>query len=751
VNYFPDWSIPLTPRHPDDAQNPGRDFELEPYYPRRVRAVRTPVAAAIPAQDTGGVVVAMTAINMALHSMHRWWKLALPVGLVLGAGAASYVWSQFVPMFQAEATLLIQSRPQYVAFSGADGLSTTTETQLAILKMPEVLDNAIKRLGKISDYTPNSEPRIWLKNGLSIVRDGRSELFNVRFQHAEPAKAKSIVSAVIDSYLDFIKTLDQKDTKAVIDLLRKAERDRKTRIDGLKDGLKALTGEHSANDPSGSISGNLRLHQSLHERLMEQLAQIDYEEKVLQVKLQVQEATVAEDTDSLVPTAEMVAQVEADPRVQALKGVILDNQTSLENLKTKFSNPDEQPSYRRWKKDLQRAEEALAKIRQSVFQSLQQTAAAESQLKHANTIEGLKLELQSFDTRRKVLENQLDEEKKKLRQRGGEKVDLEFQRAELAQHQRVLDLISRRVVSLETEMDAPPRFNLMTPASAPHTPVEKIPTKKLFTAAAAGIAFPFCLAILWEHTRRRVGDTSQLRKSNVRVVGEVAALPGSTGLAPSRSSRQQSLFEESVHSLCTRLRLSPDLRNTQVLGVCSAVSGEGKTSLASQVALSLVRSVGQPTLLIDADMRSPDIHQIFEISNSQGLAQILTQDKTFEETVVKKSDVFHLLPAGRLVGSPHRLLGNDLFANMIKELRKTYSFIVIDCPPLLSSSESLVLAAAADASLVCARRNYSRTGQVSEAYRRLVEADANPIGVVLTGVPLWSYQSEYGRYPTKEE
>ena len=254
---------------------------------------------------------------------------------------------------------------------------------------------------------------------------------------------------------------------------------------------------------------------------------------------------------------------------------------------------------------------------------------------------------------------------------------------------------------------------------------------------------PFGLAIAWEQLQRRIGDSSQLVNSNVRVVGEVAMLPGSTvSRIGRRNRRRDAFFEESVQSLCTRLRLSRDLRQIQVLGVCSAVSGEGKTSLVTQLALSIDKSLKRTTLLIDADMRSPDLCHMFDIPNEPGLAQVLSRECTYDEAIFTGfSDTLHLMPAGRATASPHTLLGNDLFAEMIAELRERYDFILIDAPPLLSSSEALVLASAADASLLCARRNFSRAGQIREAYQRLAEADAHPIGVVLTGVPLGVYAS----------
>jgi capsular exopolysaccharide synthesis family protein len=692
----------------------------------------------------------MTAVNLGLHAAGRWWKFCLPVGLVLGGIAASFVWSRFVPMYQSEAMLLIQSRAPYIVFGAADGLSTSIATQLQILKTAPVLRSALDSLGSLDEVATHPDAVGWLKEGLSVARDGRSELFYVRFQHADPASAQKVVNAVVTSYMNFIEESDQSDTAEVIRLLQDHETEHMKTIETMKENLRDQLAQHSGDDASLVATSNARLQQSLAGRLNEQLANVIVEQKVLEAELQVAEA-LAEADDTFVPTAEMMRQAESHPEVERLKSAIASAEASLANMEETLVNPQSSSFYRQLTRDIKEAQTQLESTRQKVLESLGSIAAAENQSRRQQKIKDLKLNLTALATRQQALAAELNTERGKLRKSGGESLDLEFLRADLEREQHVYQLISNRKNSLLTERGAPSGIRKMTEASLPIGPVEAVPTKKLVMAGTSGLLLPFVLAIAWEHTRRRVGDTAQLRRSNVRVVGEVATLPGtSMGLMRNRPNRRQSLFEESVHSLCTRLRMAKDLRHIQVLSVCSAVSREGKTSLASQVAISVAKSTGQSTLLIDADMRSPDIYQIFEIQNEPGLAQILSRDCDYQEAIVKNySDVLHILPAGRLAGSPHKLLGNDLFAEMIAELRKTYSFIVIDAPPVLSSSESLVLASAADASLVCARRNFSRTGQVSETFHRLSEADANPIGVVLTGVPLWSYESEYGRYPSK--
>ena len=102
-----------------------------------------------------------------------------------------------------------------------------------------------------------------------------------------------------------------------------------------------------------------------------------------------------------------------------------------------------------------------------------------------------------------------------------------------------------------------------------------------------------------------------------------------------------------------------------------------------------------------------------------------------------------MLTAGRLQTNPHKLIGNA-FRDILEEARKQYRYIVIDSPPVLAASESLVLCKVADASLVCAMRNVSRLDQVHMVCSRLQAAGAKPAGIVLNGVPTKRYAYDYG-------
>ena len=169
--------------------------------------------------------------------------------------------------------------------------------------------------------------------------------------------------------------------------------------------------------------------------------------------------------------------------------------------------------------------------------------------------------------------------------------------------------------------------------------------------------------------------------------------------------------------------LCEDTANLQVVAVASAVSREGKTSVAAQLATNMAKASNEPTLLIDADLRAPDIHEIMGVSQGPGLADVLSRKATLQSAIVPTS-IPHVwvLPAGHSTMSPHTLFTIDAYRSVLESIRAHFRYVVIDCPPLLSASEALTVAKSADGVLLCTMRDVSRVGQVREARDRLTRA-----------------------------
>jgi capsular exopolysaccharide synthesis family protein len=364
----------------------------------------------------------------------------------------------------------------------------------------------------------------------------------------------------------------------------------------------------------------------------------------------------------------------------------------------------------------------------------------------------MEIKISGLEVLKSTLEEQLRLERSKRDTLTGDTLQLEFAKEDLALEEEIQRQIAARHLLLTTDRSAPEPVSKFLAASLPLRPVEDLPYKQLALAAMFGFCIPFGLAVAWEYFHQRVADAAHLAaNSNLLVVGEVASLPDNLeDVRSSRSRRVQvslRLFEESIDNLRTCLVLSESLKDLRVLAVTSAVSSEGKTSVASQLAISLARATGKSTLLIDGDLRKPDLHNVFDLELSPGLAEVLEGASTFDEAIsFSGHENVDVLTAGKRRKNPHELFGNGELRGTLAQAREEYHFVVIDTPPVLSASEALVLSKMADVALICVRRGHSRIDQVRSVHDRLIRAGAHAAGATLIGVPLRDYTYRYGSY-----
>jgi capsular exopolysaccharide synthesis family protein len=211
----------------------------------------------------------------------------------------------------------------------------------------------------------------------------------------------------------------------------------------------------------------------------------------------------------------------------------------------------------------------------------------------------------------------------------------------------------------------------------------------------------------------------------------------------------KSQFAESFRGLRTSLLLAKAGKEPKVVLVTSSTPSEGKTTVSTNLAAVLAQREFR-TLLIDADLRRPTVHHRFGLNGKLGLSSVLTGSVTLEQALQHVPELPNLdvLVSGPVPPFPTEMLGSEVMRNLIEQCRGIYTHIVIDSPPLLSVTDSIVLAPDVDTVVLVVRHGKSGKQAVRRARDLLIRAGAPLAGIALNAVDLNSpeYYSYYGYY-----
>lgn len=701
-------------------------------------------------QNVPGAAPIQFNVHTVLLALRCWWKIIVPIALLFAGAAGAGVYLLHTPSYTADAWLLIKEKQVILHRDAHADSARFIQNQIEIIRSPRLLGPLASKPAILS--TPElddlQDVTFGLAKRISIKPRGQSDIYVVSFSSQSPEKAELIVREVVDNYLAFNTRLESEQDSQIIRLLEDQRAARFEEMNQLRENVRALSVDLTGVDPFRDRKDDSKSSPSPLSSLQAEIVRLEVDMDILTARMKAEEER--QGNKKYQPSElEIKRIVEAQPSCVAIR----DRLDLLKKKEIDFRSTGKQlannAAYKQLKTDIANEEKRLETQKTTLTKEIRESLLRNDATGREQLLTQMKEEYEIGNTRLRILKEKFERGMGSAKEYAGTSLELEFRKSKLEQVTKIHDEISARILNITTEQKAPARVELFKEPARPVQPDELVPWKKIGMVAAAGFCVPIALVIAWEHLFRRVSSRQQLETNQMLVVGEVTSLPSrkrKTNGKPG-ADRDVMLFEESVDSLRTYLSLFEPLRGLRVLAVTSAISREGKTSLAAQLAASIARATGQPTLLIDGDMRSPDMHEIFGLELSPGLAEVLQGECQLEEAIETSfSDKLHILTAGRLRTSPHRLLGKDEFPLLLEQLSGTYRHIIVDTPPILPASEALVMARASDAAVLCMRRDYSRVDQAQEAFSRMSSAGVKVAGAVLNGIPIKHYSYKYGTY-----
>jgi capsular exopolysaccharide synthesis family protein len=183
--------------------------------------------------------------------------------------------------------------------------------------------------------------------------------------------------------------------------------------------------------------------------------------------------------------------------------------------------------------------------------------------------------------------------------------------------------------------------------------------------------------------------------------------------------------------------------------ITSSRAGEGKTFISCNLAVALTQ-LNKRVILIDADMRNPHIHKVWNIPNDRGLSIFLTSDVS-SSSVMQPSPVptLSLMASGPKTPRPAELLASERFGELLRELESKYDFVIVDSPPILPVTDSVILASRVQSVLMVVRGGVTPRDVVKMAKKKLSSSNGVIAGTVLNGIDMtdpyyyYRYYSDY--------
>lgn len=171
--------------------------------------------------------------------------------------------------------------------------------------------------------------------------------------------------------------------------------------------------------------------------------------------------------------------------------------------------------------------------------------------------------------------------------------------------------------------------------------------------------------------------------------------------------------------------------NNRVIQVESSLASEGKTTLATNLSVSLAQA-NKKVVIVDLDFRKARTHRAFKVENVDGLTDYLIDKTSYEKMVKKTSYGVDLINRGSAIQNTISVLTSDKFKNLIKELKEKYDYVILDCPPVLVVSDYIHIGQVSDCCLFAVAHGVTKKAQVKEAINELKKNNINIIGNVFT-------------------
>lgn len=641
-----------------------------------------------------------------------------------------------IPYYRSTATLLVEAQiPKILNYQDILAYNTRNleyfNTHINALHSRNMMAQALARSGLAKDprFLPGQTPEEQAEAAqgfVTVTAVEKSRMINLVVEHPDPRIASDLANALAQAYIQ--QDLDNRMSASMqaIDWLRERSEEYREKLE------KGLLELQEYREKTQSVS--LEEDQNIVIEKLKALNSTLTAAQTERIQAETTWKSVQGQIDAQVPTPQ-IAAVLNDPGVQTSLQKLQDQQRIVAGL---------QQRYRAQHPDLQQALELEQKLRKQFEDAC------------AGAIYALKSRFEMLAEQERNLQAALEEQEKeafeldrKLVRYNELKRNIE---ADQEIHQAVIARMKEASISESLPTDVIRLAEEARPAKAPFRPR---PGQAMVRGVAFGLVLGLGAIFLFYYADHRFRRNEEVeRLLGMPVLSTIPLIFDKTVRERGLIShlKQNGEVAESFRTLRASLLLREDVRNAPVLMITSAGPGEGKSLIATNLAISLAQD-GRRTLLVGADLRRPVLSTIFGQERERaGLAEVLKGEIAWKDALLAQ-DVQNLdvMLSGRIPSHPSELLGRKPLAEFLRAARGLYQHVVIDAPPVLGVSDALVLLPNADGVLFVVRYGVTHSLGASHAALKIKESGTPCMGSIMNGVNLKSvanyyYYRRYGGY-----
>ncbi len=700
---------------------------------------------------------ALTPAKFQQAGLHR-WKLALFVGLILGAGGFGLAWLTYAPKYTATFLMRMESGDTRLIPGNEDRQANREEefrkTQSVMIKRREVLKpvtekNEVKALTTIRKLKEKlNDPALWLEKELQAGFVSGTSIFRVSLSGEEPEDLQILVNEIANAFESQFLETTKKDKNAKHQAILNAIDIAEKKIQKKRDDFNILANILRTGDTQ-ALTLQQRMALEEYGVVKKELHSLESEYRLTEAQLVVLQATLKSQENAQPPLTVVNEVVDRHPTVQKLQSELIALKARIQDYQKLV--PMGNSRLTQYQEELKTAEAHLQKVRTDLEPDVIQKIRNESQRQRLLAEELARDKLQVISKQKAATLKDVNALGTEFEKIGRGAVNLEEWRAQIAETDVFLKklLNEKERLEFEKENNSPTIFQ-KSPAIVPTINQSSFPLSASLFSIAGFFLGLLGVSFLEARARRVLNPTDVQRELGIETLGMVPLLDQELRQSYGRQNAasgavpQTGLFTEAVNGLCATLICDDHLKSKAVIMLTSAGENEGKTLLATQIAAGFARA-GRKTLLLDCDFRNPRCHDRIGRPIGHGLSEVLRGEVELADALQSLPECeLHFLSAGVSDFQVIRSLSNGVFASLLERLRADFDYVIVDSAPTLVVSDGLLIGKLVDGVILVVRPKFSKALNVFSVYEQLLGLRIRILGAVVNGAKLHA-SSYYAR------